>query len=146
MRKILILNILLLILFSCKTVENTKFPNWIDELRLNVSKTLHTEVNISHIKITDNITEGKYFIFCLKGKSDLEKGIDPFEKIDEMFSSSGWKYIAKYQADGHGSTSFAYEKGDYFCNIFINIDSSCDDEKTKHIPSKYWFEIFCREK
>jgi hypothetical protein len=146
MRKIIILNILLLILISCKTADNTEFPKWINELRLNVSKTLQTEVKADHIKIPDDFREQKYFTFCLKGENSLEKVIDPFKAVDKMFSSNGWKYIVEYQADGHGGTSFAYKKGDYFCNIFINIDSSCDDEKTNHIPNKFWIEIYCREK
>lgn len=146
MKKIFILNFILLILLSCKTEENTEFPKWINELRLNASKTLQTELNATHINIPDDFRERKYFVFCLKGKGNLEKAIDPFETIAKMFSSNGWKYIAEYQADGHGSSSFAYEKGNYFCNIFVNIDSSCDDEKTNHIPSKFWVEIYCREK
>ncbi|MDO9635144.1 MAG: hypothetical protein Q7J05_08950, partial [Paludibacter sp.] len=126
--------------------ENTEFPKWVNELRLNASKTLQTEVIATHINIPDNFREGKYFAFCLKGEGSLEKVINPFETIDKMFSSNDWKSILEYQADGHGSSSFAYEKGNYFCNIFVNIDSSCDDEKTNHIPSKFWIEIYCREK
>jgi hypothetical protein len=146
MRKKFILNILVLILLSCKAAENTEFPQWINELRLNTSKTLQTEVNAIHINIPDDFREGENFVFCLKGEGSLEKVMDPFETIDRMFSSNGWKDIAEYQADGHGSSSFAYEKGDYFCNIFANIDSSCDDEETGHIPGKFWVEIYCREK
>lgn len=150
MKKIFILKIILLILFSihqvCRAAENTEFPKWINELRLNANRTLQTEVNVFNIKMPDHLKEGKYFLFCLKGEGGLEKVHDPFEAMDKMFSSRGWRYILEYQADGHGSSSFGYEKGNYFCNIYVNIDSSCDDEETGHVPSKFWFEIYCREK
>jgi hypothetical protein len=145
MRKILILYILLLILFSCKTAENTEFPKWINELSANASKTLQTQVNVTHINLPDNLREGKYFVFSLKGAGSLEKVKDPFETINKMFLSDGWTYVAEYQADGHGSSSFGYEKGNYFCNIYVNIDSS-DDDRENHTPSKFWIEIYCREK
>jgi len=36
-------------------------------------------------------------------------------------------------------------KGKYFCLISVEIDSSCDDEEAGHIPSEFWFTIYCRE-
>ena len=30
--------------------------------------------------------------------------------------------------------------------ISIQIDSSCDDEEEGHVPSEFWFDIYCREK
>jgi hypothetical protein len=97
------------------------------------------------VKLSDNLEEGKYFTFCLKGNGSLGKTSDPFERMERMFSASNWRYIAKYQADGHGSSSFAYEKGNRLCNIYVNIDSSCEDEETGHVPSEFWFEIYCRD-
>lgn len=149
-KKIVILKIILLIPFSiqqtCKAAENTEFPKWINELRLNANKTLLTEVNVSRVNIPDRLKEGKCFLFCLKGDGSLKKVHAPIETTHKMFSSNGWKYIVEYQADGHGSSSFAYEKRNYFCNISVGIDSSCDDEETGHVPGKFWFEIYCREK
>ncbi len=49
-----------------------------------------------------------------------------------------------YQADGHSSSSAAYEKGNHLCNIHVNIDSSCDDEETGPF-SEFWFEIYCEK-
>ncbi len=145
MKKIFILKIILLILLSIyqtsNAVEITEFPKWINELRLNANKTLQTEVKIFNTNIPDRLKEGTYFVFCLKGEGSLKKVPDPFQTMHKMFSSKGWVYIARYQADGHGSSSFAYEKGNYFCNIYVTVDSSCDDEETGHVPSKFWFEI-----
>jgi hypothetical protein len=131
---------------TSNAVENTAFPKWIYELRLNANKILQTEVNMSNINIPDRLKEGTYFVFFLKGEGSLEKIEDPFKTMDKMFSSKDWVYIAEYQADGHGSSSFAYEKGNYFCNVYVTVDSSCDDEETGYVPSKFWFEIYCREK
>ena len=138
--------ILLAIHQMCGAAEDTELPKWINELRLNSSKTLRTEINVFNIKMPDPLKDGKYFLFCLKSEGSLDKVHDPFEAMHKMFSSSGWRYVLEYQADGHGSSSFAYEKGNYFSNIYVNIDSSCDDEETGHVPSKFWLEIYCREK
>ena len=146
MRKIFIINIIFLNLYSCKTAENSEFPGWINELRSIAGKTVQIEVNVTNIDIPDGLREGKYFVYNVKGEGSLEKINDPFETINNMFLSDGWKYVAKYQADGHGSSSFGYEKENYFCNIYVNIDSSDDDNETNHKPSKFWFEIYCREK
>jgi hypothetical protein len=136
--------IFLFILFSCKSAENLQFPSWINDLRSNASKTLQTQVNATHINIPDGLREGKYFVYNMKGKGSFEKINDPIETINKMFLSDGWKYVAEYQADGHGSSSFGYEKGSYFCNIYVNIYSS-DEDKADYKPSKFWIEIYCRE-
>jgi len=148
MKKILIITLLILvsIIKISKAVENSEFPKWINELHSNAVKTLQVKVNISHINLPDSIEEGKYFVFCLKGEGKLKTIPDPFEAMHKMFSSNGWKCIIKYDADGPGSSSFAYEKGNYFCNILVETDSNCDDEETGHVPSKFRFEIYCREK
>ena len=149
-KKILVLGIIVWLPFSihqrCKAAENREFPKWINELRLNAGKTLQTEVSVSRVNVPDPFGEGKYFLLCLKGEGSLKKVQDPIETVHRMFSSKGWKYIVKYQADGHGSSSFAYERGNHFCNIYVDTDSSCDDEETGYIPSRFWFEIYCREK
>ncbi len=127
-----------------KAGENTGFPLWINNLQFSATKTLQTEVKVSHSNVTDPFEEGKYFIYCLTGTGNLEQVEDPFVAMNKLFSSEGWKYIAEYQADGHGSSSFAYKKAYGLCNIFVTIDSSCDDEEEGHIPSKFWVEIYCR--
>lgn len=142
----------LLLLVSVSTNKASKaagtpdFPNWIKELHSSAVKTLQVEVSMSHTNLPDRLAEGKYFVFCLKGEGRLEKVADPCETMRQMFASSGWKHILEYDADGHGSSSFAYRKGNYLCNISVETDSSCDDEETGHVPSKFWFEIDCREK
>lgn len=120
------------------------FPEWIHELRAVAVKTFRVEIDASNVKLPDNLEEGKHFVFCLKGNGSLAETPEPFETMHRMFSTNGWRSIKRYQADGHGSTSFAYEKSDRVCNIFISVDSSDDDEETGHIPSEYRFEIYCR--
>lgn len=142
---ILLILIMALMHHASKAADNSEFPKWVHELRSVAIKTFQTEVNVSHVKLSDNLEEGKYFTFCLKGNGSLLKTSDPFETMERMFSASNWRYIARYQADGHGSSSFAYEKGNRLCNIYVNIDSSCDDEETGHVPSEFWFEIYCRD-
>ena len=148
MKKIFILIFLILTLIyqAGKAEENSDCPKWINELHLKIIKTFKTEVSISKVKLPDNLEEGKCFVFCLKGNGILKNIPDPFETMEKMFSADGWKYIPRYQADGHASSSFAYEKGSCFCNTYVNIDSSCNDEERGYVPSKFWFEIYCREK
>jgi hypothetical protein len=148
MKRILILLFLTLVLTdqASKAADNSEYPKWIHELLSVAVKTFQTEVSISHVKLPDNLEEGKYFTFCLKGNGTLGKTSDPFETMERMFTANNWKYVARYQADGHGSSSFAYEKEKRLCNIHVNIDSSCDDEETGHVPSEFWFEIYCRDK
>jgi hypothetical protein len=151
MKKILSVSIIpLLILIVVQPIygiaEDTNFPKWISELHSKISQTFKIQVTNSHIKQPDRLEKNKYFLFCLQGEGSLEKVPDPFKEIDKLFFSEGWKINERYQADGHGASSFAYEKENYFCNIFINTDSSCNDEETGHVPSKFWFEIYCREK
>jgi hypothetical protein len=142
----LLLSILALFHQAGNAAGNSEFPQWIHDLRLLATKTLQTEVSTSPANLPDAREEGKLFLFCLKGHGSLREIPDPFETMERMFSKNSWKSVPRYQADGHGSSSFAYEKGDYLCNIYVNTDSSCDDEETGHIPSEFWFEIYCREK
>ena len=147
MKRTAILLILILAFMhpASKAADNSEFPEWIHELRSVAVKTFQTEVSMYHVKLPDNLEEGKYFTFCLKGNGGLRKTSNPFEIMERMFSASNWRYIPRYQADGHGSSSFAYEKGKHLCDIHVNIDSSCDDEEAGHVPSKFWFEICCRD-
>ena len=126
--------------------DNFQFQPWVHELRSVATKTLQTEVAIYPAKLPDRLEEGRLFKFCMKGHGSLKKIPDPFETMERMFSMNGWKYVPRYQADGHGSSSFAYEKRDHLCNIYLNVDSSCNDEETGHVPSEFRFEIYCREK
>ena len=48
------------------------------------------------------------------------------------------------RADKHGSSLFVYEKENQVCNISLSVDSDCRDEEDGHVPSIFWFEIFCR--
>jgi hypothetical protein len=109
-------------------------------------KFVQTKVNVSAINEPDRLEKNEYYIFSLKGHGDLEKVRDPFTIMHDFFLSDGWKENVQYQADGHGSSSFAFEKESNFCLISVQIDSSCDDEKIGHVPSKFWFEIYCRER
>jgi hypothetical protein len=141
----LLILILALMHQTSSASDNSEFPKWVHKLRLVAVKTFQTEVNVSHVKLSDNVEEGKYFPFQLYGKGSLRIIEDPFERMERMFSSRNWIYIPRYQADGHGSSSFAYQKGNRLCNIHITTDSSCDDEEMGHIPSEFRFEIYCRD-
>lgn len=134
------------LIVTAGALENSEPPTWITECRSRMAKTFQTEVKLSRVHELDHLDEGKCFVFCLKGEGSLKKVPDPFAVMHKSFASANWKYIERYQADGHGSSSFAYRKENAFCNIFVNIDSDCDDEETGHRASKFWFEIYCREK
>jgi hypothetical protein len=41
---------------------------------------------------------------------------------------------------------YTREKENHLCNNSVDIDSSCDDETTGHVPSEFRFEICSREK
>ncbi len=121
-------------------------PRWISELQVRVNQTFYIQAKVSVVKEPDPLEKGKYFSFRLKGEGSLNNVSDPFERMERLFLADGWKTNDRYQADGHGSSSFAYEKDKYFCLISVQIDSSCDDEEEGHVPSEFWFEIYCREK
>jgi hypothetical protein len=131
---------------ASKAADISKSPKWIHELHSIASKTFQTEVSVSQVKLPDSLEDGKYFMFYLKGNGSLRRIPDPFGTMERMFSASNWRYVPRYQADGHGSSSFAYEKGNCLCNISVVTDSSCDDEETGQVPSEFWFEIYCRDK
>jgi hypothetical protein len=123
--------------------SNPEFPQWINALGADTMKTLQTKVSVSSVKLPDALEEERLFTFCLKGHGSLKNIPDPFKALERMFFKNNWKYVPRYQADGHGRSSFAYEKENHFCNIQVNTDSSCDDEETGYVPSQFWFEINC---
>jgi hypothetical protein len=126
--------------------QNRDLPEWVNELRLKINQTFQIQAKASSVKEPDRVQQNEYFSFCLEGNGSLEKIPDPFQDMDKLFLSDGWKPNERYQADGHGSSSFAYEKGKYLCLISAAIDSSCDDEEEGHVPSEFWFTIYCKEK
>jgi hypothetical protein len=151
MKKVLPISLIaLLILMAVNQIyavaENIKLPIWFSELHVKINQTFQLHAKSSSVKEPDGIEQDESFSFCLKGNGSLEKVPEPFQKMDKLFLSDGWKPNERYQADGHGSSSFAYEKEKYLCLISVTIDSSCDDEEQGHVPSEFWFEIYCREK
>ena len=151
MKKILpisIISLLILILIHQPgaVAADKNLPRWINQLQARINQTFHIQAKVSVVKEPDPFEKDRYFSFHLKGNGYLKKVPDPFEKMERLFLADGWKTNDRYQADGHGSSSFAYEKDKYFCLISVQIDSSCDDEEEGHVPSEFWFEIYCREK
>lgn len=126
--------------------EDTGYPAWMNDLGSEIDRTFQIQTNPSFCKEPDRIEQDTYFSFCLQGVGRLERVPDPFGEMDKVFRSHGWEPDERYQADGHGSSSFAYEKGRYLCLISVAIDSSCDDEEDGHVPREFWFTISCREK
>jgi len=123
----------------------TNYPRWFKELHHKINDTFHIQARATYVKELDHIDQYKYYSFCLTGNGYLEIVPDPFDQMDMLFISNGWRANERYQADGQGSSSFAYEKRNCFCLISIAIDSACDDEETGHNPSEFLFTIFCRE-
>lgn len=126
--------------------KNTNLPKWFNELHVKVNQTFKLQAKVSSVKIPDPFDQNAYFSFCIKGNGYLAKVPDPFDTMNKLFLSDGWKTNEQYLADGHGSSGFAYEKERYLCQISVSIDSGCDDEDVGHVPSEFWFEIYCREK
>ena len=137
--------ILVLIHQTCAVAAEKNFPQWVKELQARINQTFQLQAKVSVVKEPDPFEKDKYFSFHLKGNGNLDKVPDPFERMEKLFLAAGWKTNDRYQADGHGSSSFAYEKDKTFCLISIQIDSSCDDEEEGHVPSEFWFDIYCRE-
>jgi len=141
-----LLIILLAVHQTYAVAENTKLPRWVSELHVRINQTFQLQTKASSVKEPDGLAQNEYFSFYVKGGGSLTKVPDPFGKMEELFLSDGWKPNERYQADGHGSSSFAYEKEKHLCVISVTIDSSCDDEEEGHVPSEFWFDIYCREK
>lgn len=126
--------------------EMQYIPQWVNEVRSNVSCAFHTTVKMSLTNRRDHVDGKEYSVFRLHGEGSLKKVSDPFEATRKLFpAANGWKEDLQYAADGHGSSSFAFRKETYFCIASVWIDSSCDDDETGHVPSVFWFSIDCRE-
>ena len=138
--------ILILVHQVYAATENTDPPKWVNELRSRVNQAFQIQAKTSSVREPDRLKPNGYFSYCLQGKGYLGKVPDPFKEMDSLFLSDGWKTNERYQADGHGSSSFAYEKENHFCLISVGVDSSCDDEEEGHVPSEFWFTIYCKEK
>ena len=124
--------------------ENKNVPKWVNELQSKIIRTFRVQVKTSSMREPDRIEPNEYFWFRLQGNGYLKEVPDPFEEMDKLFLSDGWKANERYQADGHGSSSFAYEKEKHLCLISVQIDSACDDEELGHVPSEFWFTVDCR--
>ena len=126
--------------------EIQSIPQWVNEVRSNVSRAFLTTVKMSLANRRDHVDGKEYSVFRLHGEGSLRKVSDPFEAMRKLFPvANGWKEDLQYAADGHGSSSFAFRKETYFCIASVWIDSSCDDDETGHVPSVFWFSIDCRE-
>ena len=151
MTKILPLSLISLVILGAAYPVNawagyTGFPEWVQRLQSQMNQAFHIQAKISSAREPDRIHPDEYFSSCIEGHGSLEKTPGPFEEMDTVFLADGWKPNEQYQADGHGSSSFAYEKEKYLCLISVGIDSACDDEEVGHVPSEYWFTIYCKEK
>ena len=121
-------------------------PQWVNEVRSNVSRAFHTTVKTALTNRRDHLDRKEYRVFRLHGQGSLKKVSDPFETMRKLFpAANGWKEDLQYAANGHGSSSFAFRKETYFCIASVWIDSSCEDDETSHVPSVFWFSVDCRE-
>jgi hypothetical protein len=149
MRKILLVIVLSLTILAaqitCLAAEPRDLPQWVNELRSNAGRAFYTKVKTSRTNQRDYVDGEEYTVLRLQGQGSLKEVSDPFIVMRKLFLSNGWKEESQYAADGHGSSSIAYLKETYFCIASVRIDSSCDDEETGHVPSKFWFSIDCRE-
>ena len=125
--------------------EVRNIPPWVNELRSNASRAFHAELIISSMNKRDDIDGKEYYMLELKGEGSLKEVSDPFMVMRKLFLSNGSNEDLEYAADGHGSSSIAYRKESYFCIASVRIDSSCDDEETGHVATKFWISIDCRD-
>ena len=125
--------------------EVANIPPWVNEMRSNANRAFHAKLNISPANKRDYIDGKEYDILQLKGEGSLKEVSDPFMVMRKLFLSNGWNEDLNYAADGHGSSSIAYRKENHFCIASVRIDSSCDDEETGHVASRFWISIDCRE-
>ena len=125
--------------------EKIEIPQWMKALEKKIVDSFHTEVSFSHSDERDPVNGKKYKIIRIEGKGNLKNIPDPFGVMRKLFISNGWVEDLQYMADGHGSSSTGYRKGICFCIVSAQIDSSCNDEKSGHIPQKFWFAVDCRE-
>jgi len=146
-----VLNVIMLLLavlsghLASLAEEIRELPTWVKDLQSISAQTMQTEVKASYTNSRDYIDNKEYKVVRLKGEGSLKKLPDPFEAMERLFITNGWRKDFRYEADSHGSKGMAYGKGQCICIISVSIDSSCDDRDRGHIPSKFWFEIDCRE-
>ncbi|NJD55145.1 MAG: carboxypeptidase regulatory-like domain-containing protein [Nitrospirae bacterium] len=118
-------------------VYEKDLPVWVRELigRMNYALELQTQLSEK-----PDVLEGNgYLPFCIKGKGSLIRTPDPVGKMHVFFLQSGWRANDRFVGDGHGSSSFVYEKEKHHCRILIEIDEAGT------VPRKFGFEIYCRE-
>ena len=125
--------------------EVLNIPPWVNEMRSNANRAFHAKISISSADKRDYIDGKEYEIVQLKGEGSLKDVSDPFMVMRKLFLSNGWDKDLRYAADGHGSSSIAYRKHNYFCIVSVRIDSSCDDDEAGHVASRFWISIDCRE-
>ena len=149
MRRINIVAIISLILLTAQitylSAENRDFQHWMNELRSNASRIFQAEIRTLYAKEGERVDARKQNQFRLQGEGSLKKVPDPFALMHKLFLPNGWLEDLHYAADGHGSSSTAYRKETNLCITSVTIDSSCDDQETGHVPSKFWFSIDCQE-
>ena len=109
---------------------DTGFPEWVQKLQSQMNQAFHIQAKTSSAREPDRIGPNTYFSICIQGGGYLEITPDPFEEMDKVFLSDGWKTNERYQADGHGSSSFAYERK----NTFVLFQS----ELTLRATMKKW--------
>ena len=112
-------------------------PAWARELLRRTNYTFNLQTQLS--EKPDVLEKNGYLPFCMKGKGSLLRTPDPVAKMHKHFLSNGWKANDRFAADGHGSSSFVYEKEKHHCRILVEIDEAGT------VPRTFGFEIYCRE-
>ena len=131
---------------TCLSAEIQDIPQWVNEVRSNISRAFQTTVETSLANRRDHFDRKEYSVFRLHGEGSLKKVSDPFKAMHKLFhAANGWNEDLRYSADGHGSSSFAFQKETHFCIASVWIDSSCEDNETGPVPSLFWFSLDCRE-
>jgi hypothetical protein len=118
-------------------VYESDIPAWARELLRRINYTFSLQTQLS--ERPDVLEKSDYLPFRMKGKGSLIRTSDPVAKMDDLFRSNGWKANDRYVADGHGSSSFVYEKEEHNCRILFDIDG------VGTVPRNYGFEIHCWE-
>ena len=149
LQKIIFITIFSLVLLATQTpiahTRDTSSPAWVDSLQANVVKTFNTTIQTSQVNSKDYRENKVYPVTRLEGEGTLQRISDPFKAMSDLFLSDGWEEDWRYLADKHGGSSTAYRKDTQLCIVSVDINSGCDDELVKHVPSSYWFSMDCRE-
>jgi hypothetical protein len=141
---IIVLFIAMAVPATCSLALSADYPKWVEALRLKVDRTFSVKAAVRSVSEPDRLAPGKTFSFMLQGKGFLSRIPDPFDEMDKLFRSDGWVRIERYQADGHGSSSFGFQKDERFCVVSVAIDSVCDDDEQGRVPCELQFDIYCR--